>query len=577
MDEISNIALEGITIPNDYHKNYNSNSPTNIFLHRIYDYYYKKGFGKILTERINSLLIHYFLLFFILFLTNCIDYKGIYNFDNNNDDNNKIYISHFININNWFPKNLYFKLCLITYLIYIICHTINTIITIKNAWNIKKIYNDKLGINSVDFNKYKWSEIVDKIIEHYPDPNLQINTINTRICIKDNIITSLLRSKLIEFPVSSTILEWNMIYCFVNTLFDKSTGETEITNISLNEYINKVKARLKLVFIINLISLPFTLYIFFIYTIINYGEKVYNDSDFLINRICSISGYWKMKYYNELPHYYNERQEFITKELNKLLSVRRYTNLNIVLKLVNFVLASLFITIIIISFINEKILTEIYIYDNRTLLWGLGILTTLIVLIRKNTQIKKMSIDDKKIHLNKLSKQISSLYPKYFEYDKESWDDFTTLFSSIYQYQIIFIIMELLYIILSPLYIYLWYNNFDNNMANKITNMITEHYIMGNICKQSNFTDYQMIKNDPHIFYSVIEFYKKNPEWKPLLNIVMNNNDSIHGEEFNWLNYLNKIDNNNKIDDSLSNNINGVGLMDTLINENLLLSSPYVN
>lgn len=572
LNEINEIAFEGITILNDDKINNDNNiSPNNIFLHRIYDYYYEKGFGKIFVEKIKSLLIHYFLLFFILFLTNCIDYSGIYNF-NGEKSNNKIYISNFINIENWLPQNLYFKLCLITYLIYIICHSVNTIITIKNAWHIRNIYINKLGISSRDFDKYKWSEIVDKIVEKYPDPNLQINTINSRVCIKNNIITSLLRSKIIKFPISSTILEWNMIYCFVNTLFDKSTNESEITNLSLNEYVKKTKARLKLVFIINLISLPFTLYIFFIYTLINYGEKIYNDPDFLTNRICAISGHWKMMYYNELPHYYDERQEYITKEINELLSVRRYAKLNVVLKLINFVLASIFVTIIIISLLNEKILTESYIYGNRTLLWGLGILTTLIVLIRKNTQSKKMNNDEKKEHLLKLSKKISSLYPNYFECNKESWNDFVRLFSSIYQYHINFIIMELIYIILSPLYIYIWYTEFDTNMADKIRGMITEHYIMGNICKQSIFSDYQTIINDPHVYYSVIEFHKRNPEWKPLLNVMPDTNGSILCEEFNWLNYLNRINDKSV---NASKSVDGVGLMDTLINENL--SSAYFN
>ena len=571
--ELGDIALEGIVIPDEYNiQHIDTVSPNNIFLHRIYDYYYRKGFDKILTERIKSLLIHYFLLFFILFLTNCIDYKAIYYFDDNSNGNT--HITEFININNWFPKNLYFKLCLITYLIYIICHSINTIVSIRNAWGIRKIYIEKLGINHNEFDKYKWNDIVQKIIDKYPDPNLQINTINSRICIKDNIIINFLRSKLIEFPVSSVILEWNMIYCFINSLFDKDSNETKITDISLNEYIKKVKSRLIIVFIINLISLPFTLYIFFIYTLINYGEKIYNDTDLLTNRICAISGYWRMRYYNELPHHYDERQDYITKEVNKLLSVRRYTVLNIILKLINFVLASIFITIIIISLLNEKMLTESYIYGNRSLLWGLGIITTLILLIRKNTMIHKMNNDERKFHLEKLSKKIRSLYPDYFNGERETWNDFIKLFSTIYQYQINFIILELMYIILSPWYIYKWYTKFDYELADKIKTMITSNYIMGYVCERSVFTNYNLIKKDPHLYYSVIEFYKKNPEWKPIINIMVNENiDSIYGNTFDWQKYLETFNKNNNINfNNLDQNIEGVGLMDTIIDTELLSS-----
>ena len=50
-----------------------------VFFNRIYFYYVNKGYYRIIINSVVNLLVSNFLVFFILFLFNCIDYRGLLN------------------------------------------------------------------------------------------------------------------------------------------------------------------------------------------------------------------------------------------------------------------------------------------------------------------------------------------------------------------------------------------------------------------------------------------------------------------------------------------------------------------
>ena len=123
----------------------NTNTPDDIFIRRLYNYHLKGGFRNIVVENGISLLINYFLIFFINFLTNSVDYTALVNLD----DEEKHHISEFIHMSRIFPSSPYLIICFVVYSIYLICSTINVITTIRIAYDIRNIYQNKffqLGI-----------------------------------------------------------------------------------------------------------------------------------------------------------------------------------------------------------------------------------------------------------------------------------------------------------------------------------------------------------------------------------------------------------------------------------------------
>lgn len=514
-----------------------------LFFKRIYNYYYHQGFSNIVLLNIHSLLIKYFLIIFIVFLTLYVDYEAVYNFNKEKE----VYLYEFIkfNNNNIF-NNTYLLICLIFYFIYLICCTINTITLIQNAYKTKKIINNDLGIKDKHFKYLSWPELVDIIIKSHNNPNFNIYTINSKICLDDNIIIDYFRSKMFNMKHISLILEWNFIFCFIQSLFNK---ENKITKETLLNYKKKVISRLKLIFIINIIALPFSIFIVLIYNIINYGETIYNNPEFFIKRIWSIKSKWRLKYYNELPHEFENRLNSISNDIDKIYFNNVDKGISLTLKFINFILSSVFITIIILSIINEKILFYCYIYKGRTIIWILGILGTVILIIKKMNVIKIISKEDKVQILKNLKQKLSGINPDWFTLNM--YKKMNNLLSKMYQSKLKFIILEIIYVILAPYYIYKWQKEFEKSNFD-VTKYIEKHYILSYISKKSIFTNYNLLKQDPHMMASYIEFVKNNPDWQKM---------SIHFKEYS--------DIENTFDWQENQNIN-------ILSESQILNSSYI-
>ena len=526
-------------------KNFDDEILDNVKIKNIYNYYYKGGYKNIIIENINSLFINYFLLFLINFITNCINYEKIYYFNSNNDAK-VINIYQFIQLDEWFPSNWYLLISLILYLIYLINFTFNTINNIKLCIEIKKIYDEKLEILEKELKYYTWHEIVNIILNKYTDPNLNIYTINAIICQEDNLMIYFLRHKLIDSSYISTLLEINILYCFINSLV---TSDYKITKETLNSYYDKIKTRLLIVFLINLVTLPFSLYVILIYNIINYGENIYNNPSFLFNRIWTTKAKWRLKFYNELPHEFDKRILKLSDNVNTIINSNQNREFHNIFKFINFVLGSLFVMLVILTIINEDILTKCEIFEGRSVLWTIGIIGSIILLIKKLNRTE--GYINEKLLLNNLEEikiTIGSINPHWF--DDNLRYQLIKLLKSMYQNKINIIFYEIINVLLSPYYLFIWLYNYRNI---KINYIISNQFVLGYVCKYSIFTNCNLVKSDAHMYFSVNEFKKNNPDWNDKLLIlpIKDSESNKLYDTFNW-------DENTKVinEVSFSTNIN---------------------
>ena len=229
----------------------------------LYQYYFYNGFHNILTEKLIRLLISYLLIFIINLIINCIDYKALITISKNNYDitqsiqqnqssqsnsqSSHIYIRketrsiyNYIDLSNWFPTNPYLVICFVLYCIYLFSITINFVGSIKKFWKIRKIYNRYLNINDYRLKFITWDEIISKITERLKPndildtTNINIYTINNKICQQSNIIIALLRSNIIHLPKLSKFLEWNFIFCIIDPMTICITSHTDTTHTNHN-------------------------------------------------------------------------------------------------------------------------------------------------------------------------------------------------------------------------------------------------------------------------------------------------------------------------------------------------------
>ena len=91
------------------------------FINKLYFYYCQKGYYNIISTQIVNLLISNFMILFIMFLVNCVDFIGILTLDNNESLGTYIYWKQFFQMN-YFMWSLF-----IVFLIFNVVRILNLI------------------------------------------------------------------------------------------------------------------------------------------------------------------------------------------------------------------------------------------------------------------------------------------------------------------------------------------------------------------------------------------------------------------------------------------------------------------
>ena len=193
-------------------------------LKKIYNYYIYQGYYNIISIQILSLLSTIFLVSLLGFLFKCIDYKGIYNIKNEEEE-----IKDYINFSNLINLNFFGFTILIIFSIYILIRIVTIFDDIYQYRKIKSFYRNKLDIKTKQLSVLKWNNIVDKLkIEYGNDYN--VYNINSNILKKENLFIALSETKILNFMISK-LMEWNLTYCIINNVYKYCTKQNlEIRN-----------------------------------------------------------------------------------------------------------------------------------------------------------------------------------------------------------------------------------------------------------------------------------------------------------------------------------------------------------
>ena len=441
---------------------YNNDIYTNRkFIKQLYFYYKNKGIKNILLSQLVNILISIFLFVLILFLFNSLDIVNLLKIE----DYTKL--TTLIDWNNLFKFNIFFICLLISYSIFILIKLINLIELVYSYSKIKEYYNKNLNISDDELEYIKWVDVVSNIAI-YNNETINIYRINSIILFYENYFNALFDNNIINLHHITNLMEWNIQYCILIKFFDNSV-------ISLEEKKKNIYLRLRTISIINFIFMPFILMFILFYNIFNYGEEFYNNPTLLLTRVFTKKARWKYRYYNELIHDFDHRLSNITKHSTNYINQFKNDYITSISKLIVFVCSSFFIIFITLSLINDKILIYITIFNNKSILWLISILASLITIFKSNKKITH----EPKYYLMEISKYIY-LDDKIINNKKES----KNLFIKDYQYKIVNIVKDIVYTILTPFRLWLLANNVEN-IINFINTNISHDELHN--CKMADF------------------------------------------------------------------------------------------
>lgn len=415
-----------------------------IFIKKLYFYYINRGYYNIIYTHLSNIFSGLFMILYIIFLLNCIDWNQIIRIKTPTQ------ISKIININNFFKFNIFIYIFFITYLIILIFRIHNLIKDINNYKDIKLFYNEKLNIKDFDINLLKWNKIIQKLTEYYNDEDITIYYINNKITAIDNYFISLVNKDIIKTKNISKILEWNIKYCFISSLFKDNKISNDFLVLNKKFY-KEIEFKILCVVILNFIFMPFIINYLTFYNLFNYGELFYNKPKFIFSKSWSLLGKWKFRNYNELPHEFNERILKSYEYCNEYSEQFKNKIFETIIKFLLFILSSIFITMVFFSIINDKLLLNLYIFDNKQLFWFIGIIGSVIAIMRSNISEKT----------NYYPKEKMKELQKIINYIPNEWQNINNKeFFSFYNYKFILFIKEFFYTINTPFYLFYLYFNY---------------------------------------------------------------------------------------------------------------------
>jgi hypothetical protein len=373
------------------------------------------------------------------------------------------------------------------------------------------------NIQNITNTPHNISDIINNIEHPHFDYNLENISLSSTPSQETSLLSPNPTSVNIHIPstthhryITNSIIKENKFDdALYNTFLNQSVCNNEITQYT--EYIRKVHYRINLVLAINIIAMPFTILILLVYLIIKYGEKMYINPSILFNRQLNIKTRWQLRYYNELPNLFKDRIYRIERNMDKIINSYYSPMGQIIYRFLIFAIGCIFIILLVISFIANEAFSELEILRGHNIIWFLGVSGTLLIVLNKCilNDDKKLTKTEQITAFEELREDLVSINPNILKTEDREY--LVNLIQNIYQSRITHIFYEIWYLFASPYYLWKWKLNIGLK-CNQILELLDNHYIMGNVCKYSIFSNLENMQSNPHMLLSLKEFHN-NHQW----------------------------------------------------------------
>lgn len=506
-DEISEISKDGL----------------DLFLTKLYRYYFKRGYWNIVLSQITQLIIFTFFVLFCLFIFGAVDYSMLFNFR----DPSKTYsfgdVVHF----EWLQSmNAYFIISLIIFGVYVCWKIIRILYDAKTMRSVHNFYKYDLQITDFELQTIRWTKVVNKLnqfIQSRGYEQLEPWNISARIMKKDNYLIAMIHHNAlrygirllpdrcnnecqnctrhcfpdthsandkIQLKIFSRVLLWSITYCIINFIVNERNEVKNEIMFSDREHIkddlvNELKKKLRIIAILNFILIPFLALFVPVYTLFHYGEEFYKNPSSASNRDWCFAAKWKFREYNELPHIFKARMQLCSGYANQYIDQFPYGVYENVAKLVAFVSSSTIVYFIIISIMNENALFNVDITPYKSLFWWIGLLSTVWVVSRGILKEQTIFYPEKK--MGKLSKFLHYI-PDMIKSRPNSAESVGWI-KKYFLFKIVQLLEEIVSIFINPFVLWFCLGNEQNiiRVLTFIRESTIEHSRLGKICEYSVF------------------------------------------------------------------------------------------
>lgn len=520
------------------------------FLTDVYYYYRGNGMLNIVLTRLVDLLILAFILSFTVFLKWGINYDF---FMSSSSDRASVTLKDLVIpnfISEMVPVSV--KLLLLGFSGYIVLRLVQLYFDYNyKLKEIKNFYHYLIGIpNDDELMTISWIVIVERLMalkdynsltstntnlpaQFLSDLNskvrLNAHDIANRIMRKENYIIALINKEVLDLSLSipflsnvnsflsnksvlTKTLDWNIKLCINNFIFNQhgQINSHVLKDFNRNQLSKELSARFKMAAIINLLLCPFiVIYFVLLYFFRYFNEYKSNPSSILGLRQYTPWAEWKLREFNELPHFFIKRLHLSIGPANIYINQfpRGFWVINL-MNFVNFVSGAITAILVLMGlwFDNEEHnFWSFEITENKSSLFYISLFGTVWAITSSSLTSTNSNTSEN------LNSQTSSFFydpeaslryvSQFTHYLPSSWNgrlhtvQVKNEFCELFSMKIIIIINEILSLILTPFI--LWFKVLNSSGA--IIDFFREYSIhvdgLGYVCYFAMFNFEQKDKN----------------------------------------------------------------------------------
>jgi len=371
------------------------------FLREVYDYYLGKGMWPIMLSKVIGLLTLLFVVGFSTFLTSCVDYSSIPTSKTLSQiliPQCTLKMSAFSNFLIWL-----FSLTWIMRFVY-------GLLDIRRLWQLHDFYLHLLGVPDHEMQTISWQEIVGRLMnlrEVNPTTALNVSPesrkfmglnskqrmdahdIANRVMRQENYFIALFNKEVLDLTLPlpflrnrqlfSKTLEMNIQFCINCFVFNKQgqLNQLFLKDTHRRELIDTLKARFFWAGIFNVILAPFIVTYTLILFFLSYFSEYHKNPSQLSSRAYTPLAEWRFREFNELPHLLSRRLNMSVPFASRYIDQFPKDKTVQVARFVAFIAGALAAVLALASLLDPDLFLGFEITHERTVLFYLGVLTTI--------------------------------------------------------------------------------------------------------------------------------------------------------------------------------------------------------
>lgn len=330
-------------------------------------------------------------------------------------------------------------------------------LTWREYWEIRAFYRDQLHISSSDLQWMRWNEVTQRLSQikelSWSKDELTALDIANIIMRRENYWIALTNHNVLHLPswtMSGQIFEWGVTLAVFDLLTSPTAGvRLDVLRTHNDTLARRLAHRSRVLGVLGLVLAPFVLLALLATAIARYGPELRSRPSSLALRGWTGHARWMFRDFNELPHYCDERLNKAYKPASKYIDSFQSYALTLLAKFALFVLGAVLIVFIVLSLIDDTVLTRMEIIPGHwTAIMFLGVLGSAFAVVRGLVPDEPGSEDP-----NELMLQIAGLTHQLPDdwIDRAHTFDVRDHFSALFQLQIVLFLQELFSVLTTPL------------------------------------------------------------------------------------------------------------------------------